>query len=113
MDVEPNEPSNEDLRRFVLERLTEDEERLAGEELPLLDEAERRGRLRILRSDDGQDLVLVPGEAQAQDERAPVRFEEKAQWVRKVVEGTDDRSVLQLLAAAYDTDHGWQEEWRT
>ncbi|MEU4744814.1 hypothetical protein AB0G02_30730 [Actinosynnema sp. NPDC023658] len=113
MDVDPNGVSDEDLRRFVLDRIDEDEERLAREELPLLDEAERRGRLRILRSDDGQELLLVPGEAQAQSERAPVPFAEKAQWLRKEVEGTDDRSVLKLLAMAYDTHHGWQEEWRT
>lgn len=113
MDVEPNEPSNEDLRRFVLERLVEDEERLARQELPLLDEAERRGRLRILRSDDGRDLVLVPGEAQAREERAPVPFEERAQWLRKEVEGTSDRPLLLLVATAYDTHNGWQEEWRT
>lgn len=113
MDVEPNRLSDEDLRRFVLDRLAEDEERLAREELPLLDEAERRGRLRVLRSDDGRELLLVPGEAQAQGERAPVPFQEKAQWLRKEVEGSSDRSVLLLLAAAYDTHHGWQEEWRT
>ncbi len=113
MDVEPNRVSDEDLRGFILDRLAEDEERLAREELPLLDEAERRGRLAILRSDDGRDLVLVPGEAQTQDERAPVPFEEKARWLRKVVEGSPDRSVLELLAGAYDPHHGWQEEWRT
>jgi hypothetical protein len=113
MDVEPNRLSDQDLRRFVLDRLTEDEERLAREELPLLDEAERRGRLRVLRSDDGRELLLVPGEAQAQGERAPVPFEEKARWLRQEVEGSSDRSVLLLLAAAYDTHHGWQEEWRT
>ncbi|GAB2957371.1 hypothetical protein [Saccharothrix stipae] len=113
MDVEANGLSDEDLRRFVLDRLAEDEERLAREELPLLDEAERRGRLRILRSDDGRELLLVPHEAQAQDERAPVPFAEKARWLRKEVESGLDRSVLELLAAAYDTPHGWQEEWRT
>ncbi|MEV8437277.1 hypothetical protein AB0425_07885 [Actinosynnema sp. NPDC051121] len=113
MDVETNRLSDEDLRRFVLDRLAEDEERLAREELPLLDEAERRGRLRVLRSDDGRELLLVPGEAQAQGERAPVPFEEKARWLREEVEGSSDRSVLLLLASAYDTHHGWQEEWRT
>ncbi|WP_158841231.1 hypothetical protein [Saccharothrix deserti] len=112
MDVEPNRVPDEDLRRFVLDRLAEDEERLAREQLPLLDEAERRGRLAILRSDDGRELVLVPGPAEAQDERVPVPFEEKARWLRAEVEGTSDRSVLELVAAAYDTHHGWQEEWR-
>jgi hypothetical protein len=113
MDVEPNRLSDEDLSGFVLDRLAEDEERLAREELPFLDEAERRGRLRILRSDDGRELVLVPGEAEAQDERAPVPFEEKARWLRTEIEGSPDRSVLLLLAAAYEPHHGWQEEWRT
>ncbi|MEV1121241.1 hypothetical protein AB0I91_39815 [Actinosynnema sp. NPDC049800] len=113
MDVEPNRLSDVDLRRFVLDRLDEDAERLAREELPLLDEAERRGRLAILRSDDGRELLIVPGEARTADERVPVPFEEKARWLREEVEGGSDRSVLLLLAGAYDTHHGWQEEWRT
>lgn len=113
MDVELNRLSDDDLRRFVLDRLDEDEQRLAREEPPFLDEAERRGRLRILPTDDGEGLVLIPGEAQAQDERAPVPFEEKALWLRREVEDTADRSVLLLLAGAYDTHHAWQEEWRT
>ncbi|MFE2757108.1 hypothetical protein ACFXGA_34445 [Actinosynnema sp. NPDC059335] len=113
MDVEPDRLTDEDLRRFVLDRLAEDEERLAREELPLLDEAERRGRLRILRSDDGRELLLVPGDTQSLGDREPVRFDEKARWLRREVAGTSDRSLLQLLATAYDTHHGWQEEWRT
>ncbi|PSL57453.1 hypothetical protein B0I31_102432 [Saccharothrix carnea] len=113
MDVEPNRLSDEDLRRFVLDRLAEDEERLAREELPLLDEAERRGRLAILRSDDDRELLLVPGEAHTQQQHAPVPFAEKARWLRAEVEGGSDRSALLLLAAAYETHHGWQEEWRT
>ncbi|NUT46524.1 MAG: hypothetical protein HOV94_04255 [Saccharothrix sp.] len=113
MDVEPNRLSDEELRRFVLDRLDEDERRLAGEELPLLDDAERRGRLHVLRTDDGRDLVLVPGDTQAIGGHAPVPFAEKARWLREEVAGTSDRSVLTLLASAYDTHHGWQEEWRT
>lgn len=113
MNVEANGLSDEDLRRFVLDRLVEDEERLAREELPLLDEAERRGRLAILRSDDGRELLLVPGETHAQRVREPVPFAEKAQWLRQEVEGSSDRSTLLLLATAYDTHNGWQEEWRT
>ncbi|MFD1146159.1 hypothetical protein ACFQ3T_03380 [Saccharothrix hoggarensis] len=104
--------SDEDLRRFVLDRLTEDEERVAREESPLLDDAEGRGRLRVLRSDDGRELLLVPGTAHTRDD-AVVPFEEKARWLRTEVERTSDRWVLQLLAAAYDTHHRWQEEWRT
>lgn len=113
MDVEPNRPSDEELRRFALDRLAEDEELLEQGHAPLLDEAERRGRLRILRSDDGRELLLVPGSAHAQDERVAVPFEEKARWLREEVERTDDRSILEMVAAAYDTHHGWQEEWRT
>ncbi|MFD7660529.1 hypothetical protein ACFV4N_41690 [Actinosynnema sp. NPDC059797] len=111
MNAEAN-VSDEDLRRFVLDGLAEDERRLAREELPVLDEAERQGRLRVLRTDDGQGLVLVPGPAQAMTERTPVPFEEKARWLREEVEGTGNHDVLRLLAAAYDTRHGWQEEWR-
>jgi hypothetical protein len=113
MDVEPNRLSDADLRRFVLDRLAEDADRLAREELPLLDEAERRGRLAVLRSDDGRELLLVPGEARTADERVPVPFEEKARWLREEVEGEPDRSLLLLLASAYEEHHGWQEEWRT
>lgn len=111
MDAEAN-VTDEDLRRFVLDGLAEDERRLAREELPLLDEAERQGRLRVLHTDDGQGLVLVPGPVQGQLDRTPVPFEEKARWLREEVETTADTEVLRLLATAYDTHHGWQEEWR-
>jgi hypothetical protein len=70
MDVDAVEA----LRRFVLERLDQDEQRAEQGELPFLDQAERRGRLRIVRAHEGG---------------------------------------LLLLASAYDTHHGWQEEWRT
>ncbi|MCR3752056.1 hypothetical protein [Lentzea californiensis] len=103
---------NEELRRFVLDQLTEDEQRLARGELPLLDEAEDRGRLRITRSDDGSGLLLLPGPIQAAEERNPVPFPEKLTQLRTEVEHSDDQAVLRLLAAAYDTDHDWQEEWR-
>jgi hypothetical protein len=102
----------EHLRQFVLDRLAEDEQRAARAELPLLDEAERRGRLRVLRADEG-GLLLVPGPAEALDERPPVPFAEKAALLREEVASGADDSTLRLLAGAYDTDHGWQEEWRT
>jgi hypothetical protein len=102
----------EDLRRFVLERLDEDEQRAAQGELPYLDEAERRGRLRIVRADEG-GLLLLPGPAEAQDERVPVPFDEKAALLRDELADDSDESTLLLLASAYDTHHGWQEEWRT
>ncbi|TWP53660.1 hypothetical protein FKR81_02550 [Lentzea tibetensis] len=103
----------DDLRQFVLGRLAEDEQRLADDELPFLDEAERRGRLRILRSDDGKGLLLIPGPVQAQGERAPVPFPEKVAMLRTEIENTEDESLLRFLALAYDTHHSWQEEWRT
>lgn len=102
----------DELRRFVLDRLDEDERRLAGEELPLLDDAERRGRLRISRTDDGAGLLLLPGPIQAADERELVPFPEKVVLLRSEVEQTDDDTVLRLLAGAFDTHHDWQEEWR-
>lgn len=102
----------DELRRFVLDRLDEDERRLADEKLPLLDEAEGRGRLRVVRSDDGAGLLLLPGPIQAAEERDLVPFPEKAALLRTEVEQTDDESVLRLLAAAFDTHHDWQEEWR-
>ncbi|MEU0877346.1 hypothetical protein ABZ345_02005 [Lentzea sp. NPDC005914] len=102
----------DELRRFVLERLDEDEARLAEEKLPLLDEAEGRGRLRIIRSDDGSGLLLLPGPIQAPLERQLVPFPEKFPLLRTEVEQTHDEALLRLLAGAYDTHHGWQEEWR-
>lgn len=100
------------LRRYVLDRLNEDQQRLAEEKLPLLDEAEGRGRLRIIRSDDGTGLLLLPGPIQAPTERVPVPFPEKFALLRTEVEQTSDLALLRLLAAAYDTHHDWQEEWR-
>jgi len=100
------------LRRYVLDRLEEDEQRLDEEKLPLLDEAEGRGRLRIIRSDDGSGLLLLPGPIQAVEERVPVPFPEKFALLRTEVERTRDEELLRLLAAAYDTHHDWQEEWR-
>jgi len=98
-----------DLRRFVLDRLAEDEARAGRAELPLLDEAERRGRVRFLRADEG-GLLLVPGASDAQDE--PVPFAEKAALLREEIANGTDESTLRLVASAYDTHHGWQEEWR-
>lgn len=104
--------NTDELRRFVLDRLDEDEQRLADDKLPLLDDAEGEGRLRIMRSDDGQGLLLLPGPVQAAEERVPVPFPEKVAALRTEVEQTGDESMLRLLAAAYDTHHAWQKEWR-
>jgi hypothetical protein len=100
-----------ELREFVLDRLAEDEERAEREELPLLDEAERRGRLRFVRADEG-GVLLVPGASEAQDEQEPVPFTEKAALLRDELAAGTDEDTLRLLASAYDTHHGWQEEWR-
>jgi hypothetical protein len=100
----------DELRRFVLDRLDEDEKRLAQEKLPLLDEAESRGRLRVARSDDGAGLLLLPGPVQAPADLVP--FPEKVALLRDEVERTDDVATLRLLAGAFDTHHDWQEEWR-
>jgi hypothetical protein len=104
--------NTDELRRFVLDRLDEDEQRLAHEKLPLLDEAETEGRLRVVRSDDGTGLLLVPGPVQAAEEQVTVPFLEKAAALRTEVGRTDDEAMLRLLAAAYDTHHAWQKEWR-
>lgn len=101
----------EELRRFVLDRLAEDQQRADQGELPMLDEAERRGRLRILRADEG-GLLLVPGSTEVLDDQAPVPFEEKAAMLREELGTRADDSTLRLLANAYDNHHGWQEEWR-
>jgi hypothetical protein len=104
--------NTEELRRFVLDRLDEDEQRLADEKLPQLDEAEGSGRLRIVRSDDGTGLLLLPGPVQAAEERVTVPFPEKAAALRTEIEQTGDEAMLRLLAGAYDTHHAWQKEWR-
>jgi hypothetical protein len=100
-----------ELRQFVLDGLAEDERRLGEGELPLLDEAERRGRLQFLRADEG-GLLLVPGTGELAEERAAIPFEEKAALLREELAAEADEPTLRLLANAYDIHHGWQEEWR-
>ncbi|GAA0208971.1 hypothetical protein GCM10010492_03280 [Saccharothrix mutabilis subsp. mutabilis] len=106
MDVDVRE----DLRRFVLDRLAEDERRLAEDGTTALDDAEGRGRLRIVRADDGKGLLLLPGASD--EDHAPVPFAEKAALLRDELEAGADDDTLRLLATAYDTHHAWQEEWR-
>jgi hypothetical protein len=60
----------EDLSGFVPARLADDERRFQAGELPHIDEAERRGRLRIMRTDDQRGLLLVSGPVAAREERA-------------------------------------------
>jgi nucleotide-binding universal stress UspA family protein len=101
------------LSEFVLARLDEDQERYEQEVLPQLDEAERRGRLRILRSGETEgQLLLVPGPAEAPGERHPVPFPEKAAYLRSEATGGRDRNVLGLVASVYDTHPDWRERWR-
>ncbi|HSL08163.1 MAG TPA: hypothetical protein VK887_09310 [Pseudonocardiaceae bacterium] len=99
-----------ELGAFVLARLAEDEQRLAEGELPYLDEAERRGRLRIIRTDDGKGLLLLSG--QVPQEHVPVPFHEKAEFIRREVNDQQDENTLKMLASAYETHSDWLEEWR-
>lgn len=102
----------DDLSGFVLARLADDERRLAAGELPHLDEAERRGRLRIMRTDDQQGLLLVGGPVQAREERVPIPFPEKAAFLRQEADRQHDEATLGLVASAYDAHPDWREEWR-
>ncbi|MEJ2852130.1 MULTISPECIES: hypothetical protein [unclassified Saccharothrix] len=108
MDVD----AREDLRKFVLDRLAEDERRLAEGGSSVLEDAEGRGRLRIVRADEGGGLLLLPGGESADHDHATVPFAEKAALLREELESGADDATLRLLAAAYDTQHSWQEEWR-
>ncbi|MGB9279801.1 MAG: hypothetical protein WCB57_06900 [Pseudonocardiaceae bacterium] len=102
----------DDLSEFVLARLADDERRFEAGELPFLDEAERRGRLRIMRTDDHSGLLLVGGPVQAQEERVPVPFPEKVGFLRSEVESQHDVTSLGLLASVYDAHPEWREQWR-
>ncbi|GLW90736.1 DUF6221 family protein [Actinokineospora globicatena] len=95
------------VRAFLTERLSEDERRAAAGGVPLLEEAERLGRLHVLRSDDGTGLLLAPIASPGE----PVPFAEKAPLLRAEI-AIADEDTLRLLATAYDAHHGWQEEWR-
>src|SRR5947209_19137692 len=63
-----------DLNDFVLDRLADDERRFEAGELPYIDEAERPGRLRIMRTYDPRSLLLVGGRAQATADGVPAPF---------------------------------------
>jgi hypothetical protein len=102
----------DDLCGFVLARLADDEQRLRAGELPYLDEAERRGRLRIMRTDDKQGLLLVAGPIQTQEERVPVPFPEKAAFLRAEAGRQRDKAMLGLVASVYDAHPDWREDWR-
>jgi hypothetical protein len=102
----------DDLSGFVLARLADDERRLEAGELPHIDEAERRGRLRIMRADDQQGLLLVAGPVQAREERVPVPFREKAAFLREEAHRQHDEATLGLVASVYDAHPDWREDWR-
>ncbi|PXY28931.1 DUF6221 family protein [Prauserella endophytica] len=100
-----------ELTSFVLARLDDDERRYGNGVLPALDEAERRGRLRIVRSDDGEGLVLLPGPVQAAEERVPVPFPEKAAHLRREIREHADADTARLIASVYAAHPDWREEW--
>jgi hypothetical protein len=100
------------LSEFVLARLDDDERRFEAGELPHIDEAERRGRIRIMRSDDGNGLLLAADPVEAREERAPVPFPEKAAFLRREARTLQDDDMLGVVAAVYDTHPDWQEQWR-
>lgn len=102
----------DELVAFVRARLDDDEHRFTNRELPHLDEAERRGRIRIMRSDDGAGLLISADPVEAREERAPVPFLEKARFLRQETEDGRDEDVLRLVAAVYDTHPDWREVWR-
>lgn len=101
-----------ELTTFVRTRLDEDEQRHARHLLPYLDEAERRGRLRIMRTDDGQGLHLAAGPLAAQEERAPVPFPEKVAYLRHEIADSGDPDTLKLIASVYAGHAGWRPEWQ-
>jgi hypothetical protein len=102
----------DELVAFVRARLDDDEHRFTRRELPHLDEAERRGRIRIMRSDDGAGLLVTADPVEAPEERAPVPFPEKADFLRRELADGRDEDILRLVAAVYDTHPGWREVWR-
>ena len=101
-----------DLSEFVLARLDEDEKRFEAGELPYLDEAERRGRIRIMRANGDTGLLLTSEPVQTREERAPVPFPEKVDFLRREAEDLQDKDTLGVVAAVYDTHPDWREEWR-
>jgi hypothetical protein len=104
-----------ELDRFVLTRLEEDEQLVRAGQLPLLDEAERRGRLRIMhaRGDDGQEgLLLAAGPLASIEERRPVPFAEKAEFLRREIRDRHDDASVKLIASVYEAHPQWREEWR-
>lgn len=102
----------DDLTDFVLARLSEDERRFEDGVLPHLDDAERRGRIRIMRTDDGSGLLLAEGPLEAREERAPVPFPEKLAFLRRELGAQRDDDTARLLASVYAGHPDWQPHWQ-
>lgn len=100
-----------ELTNFVLARLDDDARRFTDGVLPALDEAERGGRLRIMRSDDGRGLLLMPGPVEAQEQRVPVPFPEKVAFLRQEIDGRRDDDTARLIASVYAAHPDWREDW--
>jgi hypothetical protein len=101
-----------ELDEFVLARLDEDEERVRAGNLPLLDEAERRGRLRIMHAHGGEGLLLAAGPVEAMEDRKPVPFAEKAEFLRREIADRHDDASVKLIASVYEAHPDWREQWR-
>jgi hypothetical protein len=101
-----------ELSGFVLARLAEDEQRFDAGELPYLDEAERRGRIRIMPTDDGAGLLVAADPVEAPEERVPVPFPDKVAFLRGEAKLQQDKDVLGLVASVYDAHPDWRDEWR-
>ena len=99
------------LDEFVLARLTEDEDRVRAGTLPLLDEAERRGRLRIMRARGGEGLLLAAGPVEAMEDREPVPFAEKAEFLRRELRDRHDDASVRLIASVYQAHPDFRAEW--
>ncbi|MEV4316739.1 hypothetical protein [Actinocrispum sp. NPDC049592] len=102
----------DDLTGFVLARLAEDEQRFDRGELPLLDEAERRGRIRIMPTDDGVGLLIAADPVENPEERIPVPFRDKLALLRGEASTMRDKDTLKLVASVYDAHPDWREDWR-
>ncbi|HEY3464780.1 MAG TPA: DUF6221 family protein [Amycolatopsis sp.] len=100
------------LDEFVLARLAEDEDRVRAGELPLLDEAERRGHLRIMHAHGGDGLLLVGGPVEAMEERRPVPFAEKVEFLRREIRDSHDDTSVKLIASVYSAHPDWRDDWR-
>lgn len=101
----------DDLTAFVLARLAEDETRFNAGELPYLDEAERRGRIRIMYTTDGEGLLLAADPVETPEQRVPVPFPDKLAFLRAEANVMRDNDFLTLVASVYRTHPDWRDDW--